>query len=99
MIWVIFFTMLTGLLQPIFAPRYWNPPSRFSLASTTHLDIESLLFSFGTGAITSILYEVTLNAKHNKMKAHQNFKEKIGLHFLSIGALPVIFSSLLITTG
>jgi hypothetical protein len=99
MLWIRFFTMLIGFLQPIFVPRYWNPLSLFNLAATSHFYIESLLFSFGTGGMASILYNATLNAKRNKMKADQSIKEKRGLHLLSIAALPVVFSSLLITTG
>jgi hypothetical protein len=50
MLWVSVLTALTGLLEPIFVPRYWTPPSLFNLAATTHFDVESLVFSFGTEA-------------------------------------------------
>lgn len=44
-------TALTGLAEPIFVPEYWLPPSLFNLALNTGFDIESIIFSFGTGGI------------------------------------------------
>ena len=32
-------TGLFGLTEPIFVPRYWNPPSLFDLAQRTRFDI------------------------------------------------------------
>lgn len=49
MLYVSFLTSLLGLTEPIFVPKYWNPPSLFNLAQNTGFDIESLLFSFGIG--------------------------------------------------
>ena len=45
-----------GLTEPIFVPRYWNPPSLFELAQRTGFDIESLIFSFAIGGIGGVLY-------------------------------------------
>ena len=42
-------TMLRGLTEPVFVPRYWNPPTRFDLASR--------LFSFGIGGIVFTAYD------------------------------------------
>lgn len=49
-------TSLFGLSEPIFVPRYWNPPSLFELAQRTGFDIESLIFSFAIGGIGVVLY-------------------------------------------
>ena len=49
-------TSLFGLTEPIFVPRYWNPPSLFELARRTGFDIESLIFSFAIGGIGVVLY-------------------------------------------
>jgi hypothetical protein len=35
-----FAAMSFGLTEPLFVPRYWNPPSLFDLAQTTHFDLE-----------------------------------------------------------
>jgi hypothetical protein len=45
-----FATALLGLTEPIYVPRYWNPPSLFELAQRTGFDIESLIFAFAIGA-------------------------------------------------
>ncbi len=50
-------TSLLGLTEPIFVPRYWNPPTVFDLAQRTGLDLESLVFCFAIGGIASVLYE------------------------------------------
>ncbi|OGA68271.1 MAG: hypothetical protein A3G81_02615 [Betaproteobacteria bacterium RIFCSPLOWO2_12_FULL_65_14] len=49
-------TSLLGLTEPIFVPRYWNPPSLFDLAQRTGFDIESLIFCFALGGIGAVLY-------------------------------------------
>lgn len=49
-------TSLFGLTEPIFVPRYWNPPSLFDLAARTGFDIESLIFSFAIGGIGAAGY-------------------------------------------
>lgn len=50
-------TSLLGLTEPIFVPRYWNPPSLFDLASRTGFDLESLVFCFAIGGIASAVYD------------------------------------------
>jgi hypothetical protein len=57
------FTALFGLIEPIFVPEYWNPPSLFELARRTGFDIESLLFAFALGGIGSVLYH-TIARRH-----------------------------------
>src|SRR6516165_9359063 len=58
MIWASALTMLFGLTEPLFVPRYWDPPSLFDLAQKTGFDIESLIFSFAIGGIGAILYNI-----------------------------------------
>jgi len=99
MLWVSFFTAFTGLAEPFFVPRYWNPPSLFNLASTTHFDIESIIFSWGTGGIASVLYEATLNVRHHELSPKQKSQERRWLHFSSLAALPVVFGVLFFGLG
>jgi hypothetical protein len=47
-----------GLSEPLFVPEYWNPPTLFDLAQRTGFDLESLIFSFGIGGVSSVLYSV-----------------------------------------
>lgn len=58
MAWASALTMPFGLTEPIFVPRYWNPPSLFDLAQTTGFDIESLIFCFAIGGVGAVLYQV-----------------------------------------
>jgi hypothetical protein len=96
--WVSLFTALTGLSEPIFVPSYWNPPSLLNLASTTHFDVESLVFSWATGGIGSVLYEVMLNAKHRKMAAGELRLERRWVHMASLASLPAVFAVLYFLT-
>jgi len=99
MLWVSVFTALTGLAEPIFVPRYWNPPSLFNLTATTHFDIESVVFSWGTGGIASVLYEVLLNVKHEKMADKNRKHERRWVHFASLASMPVTFGILAFGTN
>src|SRR5574338_470612 len=56
MLWASLYTATFGLTEPLFVPRYWNPPSLFDLAQRTGFDIESLIFTFGIGGIGVVLY-------------------------------------------
>lgn len=48
-------TATFGLLQPLFVPAYWNPPSLFGLARRTGFDLESLAFAFAVGGVGAAL--------------------------------------------
>src|SRR4030066_16338 len=67
MFWVSLFTMPAGLTEPLFVPKYWNPPSMFDLAAKTGFDVESLIFSFAIGGIVAVLYEAIFKVKHLRM--------------------------------
>lgn len=54
-------TMPFGLTEPLFVPRYWNPPSLFDLAQRTGFDIESLIFCFAIGGVGVVLYDALTN--------------------------------------
>lgn len=47
-----------GLTEPLFVPKYWNPPSLFDLAQRTGFDIESLIFCFALGGVGAVLYNI-----------------------------------------
>jgi len=61
------FTMLFGLTQPLFVPRYWNPPSIFDLAQKTGFDIESLIFCFAIGGVGAALYDLLTGRRSHPM--------------------------------
>jgi hypothetical protein len=62
------FTMPFGLTEPLFVPRYRNPPSLFGLAQRTGFDIESLIFCFGMSGVCAVLYDV-VTARNLQMVA------------------------------
>jgi hypothetical protein len=61
------FTMPFGLLEPLFVPAYWHPPSLFSLNAATGFDLESLVFCFSGGGIVAVVYEAAFGLKHKRM--------------------------------
>lgn len=60
-------TMLFGLTEPLFVPRYWNPPSLFDLAQKTGFDVESLIFCFAIGGIGAVLYDLLTGRRSRPM--------------------------------
>lgn len=56
--WSSLFTAPFGLTEPLFVPRYWDPPSLFDLAQRTGFDLESLIFCFGIGGVAAVLVNV-----------------------------------------
>ena len=58
MLWASVLTTPFGLTEPLFIPRYWNPPSLFGLAQRTGFDLESLIFCFAIGGVGSRLYDM-----------------------------------------
>src|SRR5262245_42033304 len=58
MVWASLMTAPLGLTEPLFVPHYWNPPSLFDLARRNGFDIESVIFSFATGGIAAVLYNL-----------------------------------------
>ncbi len=61
--WASVFMAPFGLTEPIFVPKYWNPPSLFELAQRTGFDIESIIFSFAIGGIGAVLYKIILRKR------------------------------------
>lgn len=84
MVQVSLWTMLFGLTEPLFVPDYWNPPTLFSLAQRTGFDIESLIFSFATGGIATILYQVIyrVEPEHLLPNKRSNSRHRIHLYIL-----------------
>jgi hypothetical protein len=99
MIIISFCTTPAALLEPVFIPAYWNPPSLFNLAATARFDLESFIFTFATGGIASVLYEVVLNVKHERLSETETFRERRWLHFGSLTSMFVIFPLLVLFTS
>src|SRR5580700_10993231 len=77
---VSLWTSLLGLSELLFVPAYWNPPSLFGLAQRMHLDIESLLFSFGLGGLTVVIYEWIFPARHRTVAVGERHMRRHRFH-------------------
>ncbi|OGF19378.1 hypothetical protein A3D54_01055 [Candidatus Falkowbacteria bacterium RIFCSPHIGHO2_02_FULL_45_15] len=100
MLAVSFWTSLTGLTEPLFVPRYWSPPSLFNLNVLTGFDIESIIWAFGVGGIVAVLYEFIFRARrHSHLPHSERQQRRHRLHYLTIGATPILLIALLLTTG
>ncbi len=70
-------TSLFGLMEPLFVPAYWRPPSLFDLAARTRFDLESFLFCFAVGGLAVALYERIASATHRtiaeRIRRHPRF--------------------------
>jgi hypothetical protein len=78
------FTMPFGLTQPLFVPRYWNPPSLFDLAQKTGFDIESLIFCFAIGGIGAVLYDLLTGRRSGPVASVDRRLPIHGRHLLAL---------------
>ncbi len=91
-------TMPFGLTEPLFVPKYWDPPSLFNLAANTGFDIESLIFSFAIGGIGSIIYEAIFKSRHKKMNSREKHHQRHKYHLLSLFSPVIVFLPLFLFT-
>lgn len=94
---VSLWTSILGFTEPLFVPKYWNPPSLFNLAHRTGFDVESIIFSFGIGGIAVVIYEWIFHAKHQAISREERNNPRHRYHFLAIISAPIIFIFLLAT--
>jgi len=73
-------TALLGLTEPIYVPKYWNPPSLLELAQRTGFDIESLIFSFAIGGIGCALYDTLTKRDLSPVMAAEKLSSRHRLH-------------------
>ncbi len=99
MLWASFLTMPFGLVEPIFVPEYWSPPSLFNLALRTGFDIESFIFSFAIGGIGVILYEIFFKTRHYKMKNKLIHAGRHKFYLMALLSGPIIFIILFLGTN
>jgi len=99
MFWVSLLTMPLGLTEPIFVPKYWNPPSLFNLAARTGFDIESLIFCFAIGGIGAVIYQTFFKVKYKKMTKHKMHSKRHRFHLFALTSPPIIFIILFLLTN
>jgi len=84
MLWAGALTMPFGLTEPLFVPRYWDPPSLFNLAQRTGFDIESLIFSFAIGGVGAVLYNVLTGQNLRPVGIRERRKHRHRYHGLAL---------------
>jgi hypothetical protein len=84
-------TSVLGLTEPIFVPRYWNPPSLFDLASRTGFDLESLIFCFAIGGLASAAYDALAGREPGPMLHAERDLARHRLHALALATPYVAF--------
>ena len=77
-------TSLLGLSEPIFVPKYWNPPSLFDLAQRTGFDIESFIFCFAIGGIGCVLYNAFARHDLRPVSARERHSARHRFHALAL---------------
>lgn len=82
-----------GLLEPIWVPEYWNPPSLFELARRTGFDIESIIFCFAIGGIGAVLYSA-LTRRHFVPASEAEKEKRHKRHFVALWTPAVVFVAL-----
>ena len=89
-------TSLLGLTEPIFVPRYWNPPTLFDLAQRTGFDIESLVFCFAIGGIASVFYDAFSRQAIRPVTRAERAHHRHRLHYAALAApfiaFPVLYA-------
>jgi len=89
---------LEFVVEPIFVPEYWSPPSLFNLNVLTGFDIESILWAFGIGGIVVVVYNLIFPVSEKKIAATERHSFRHRHHLAALLATPVILLILLITT-
>jgi len=88
------FTMLFGLTEPIFVPRYWNPPSIFDLAQKIGFDVESLIFCFAIGGVGAALYDLLTGKRSRPMATIEKHLPIHRHHVLALISPVIAFAAL-----
>jgi hypothetical protein len=98
MVWASVLTTPFGLTEPLFVPRYWNPPSLFDLAHRTGFDIESLIFCFGIGGVGAVLYNTVARSTPQPVGAAERRQGRHRHHRAAL-LVPIVVFPLLLPTG
>ena len=91
MLWASVLTAPFGLTEPLFVPRYWNPPSLFDLAQRTGFDLESLIFCFGIGGVGTVLYTIATNQDLRRLPREERRRHRHRYHGALLAAPVVAF--------
>lgn len=79
-----------GLVQALFVPSYWDPPSFFGFGGAIGFDLESIIFSFAIGGIAAVIHKSISRVSHRDGDSEL----RPGLHALAISS-PFVSGALL----
>lgn len=94
MLWASALTAPFGLTEPLFVPRYWNPPTLFDLAQRTGFDIESLIFCFAIGGLGVAAYRAVTGVPFRPMGLDVRHSPRHRWHLLALATPVVVFAGL-----
>jgi len=69
-----------GLLEYLFVPSYWNPPSVFNLTARYGVDIESFIFMFAVGGLAAVLYQAVYGGTLKEMSQREQHSKIHWMH-------------------
>ncbi len=92
--WASAFMAPFGLTEPLFVPRYWNPPSLFELAQRTGFDVESIIFSFAIGGIGAVLYNILMRKRLAPLTPAERHHRRHRWHRAALATPFVLFPAL-----
>lgn len=95
MLWASVLTAPFGLTEPLFVPRYWNPPSLFDLAQRTGFDIESLIFCFAIGGLGVAAYRALTAVPLRHLDHHARSSPRHRWHLLGLASPVIVFAVLM----
>ena len=77
-------TSLLGFSEPIFVPKYWDPPSLFDLAQRTGFDLESFIFCFAIGGIGTVLYNAFTHSELRPVTSAEMHSRRHRFHAIAL---------------
>jgi hypothetical protein len=89
--WASVFMAPFGLIEPLFVPEYWNPPSLFELAQRTGFDLESIIFSFAIGGIAAVLHNILARKRLEPLRPEERHHSRHRLHRWALATPFVLF--------
>ena len=95
MLWASTLTAPFGLTEPLFVPRYWNPPSLFDLAQRTGFDIESLIFCFAIGGLGVAGYRAVAHVPLRRLDHHARSSPRHRWHLPALASPIAVFAGLI----
>lgn len=96
MLWASVLTAPFGLTEPLFVPRYWNPPTLFDFAQRTGFDLESLIFCFALGGLGVATYRAVAPVPWRVMDHDARHSPRHRWHLPALASPVLVFGILVL---